>query len=86
MDQIEDHGKDQEVFIIGGAEIFSAGFAIAHRLYITHIEAEFEGNTYFPPFDENEWELVSSEQGVQDEKNPYLYFFKVYERRSKNIE
>ena len=36
---------------------------------------EFEGDTFFPEFDESEWILSSSEKGIKDEKNPYDYFF-----------
>jgi len=78
--QIEEETQG-EVCVIGGAEIFKEAFPMADRLYITWIEEEFEGDTYFPEFDEKEWNVISKEQGPQDEKNPYLYYFVIYERR-----
>jgi len=75
--------QNDEIFVIGGAEIFKETFEYADRLYITHIEEEFEGDTYFPEFNEREWELVSSEKGIKDEKNPYKYEFRIYDRKTK---
>nr|WP_026696042.1 dihydrofolate reductase [Peribacillus kribbensis] len=74
----------EEHFVIGGAEIFSLLFPEADRLYITEIEDEFRGDTYFPEMDEKGWTLVSREKGPKDEKNPYDYYFCVYERKSLN--
>ncbi|WP_394231528.1 dihydrofolate reductase [Niallia oryzisoli] len=73
--------KNEEVFVIGGSELFKATFPMADRLYITKIEEEFAGDTYFPEFIESEWELVSQEKGLKDEKNPYDYYFTIYERK-----
>jgi dihydrofolate reductase len=71
--------KKEEVFVIGGAELFKATFSNADRLYITMIE--HEGDTFFPEFKESDWKLVSQEKGPKDEKNPYDYSFNIYERK-----
>lgn len=76
-------GQEAEVFVIGGAEIFKETFAYADRLYITLIHEAFEGDTFFPEFDLTEWELTSCETGIKDEKNPYNYEFRIYERKLK---
>jgi dihydrofolate reductase len=76
-----DLAKTEEVFIIGGAEVFQLFLPFAERLYITLIEHEFEADTFFPEFDIEEWELQSSEDGINDAKNPYDYSFLVYEKR-----
>ncbi|MFE8702124.1 dihydrofolate reductase [Cytobacillus sp. FJAT-54145] len=73
--------KDEEFFVIGGAEIFKAIFPKADRLYITKIHHTFEGDTFFPEFNLDEWNLVSTEQGIKDEKNPYDYEFLIYNRK-----
>jgi dihydrofolate reductase len=73
--------KKEEVFVIGGAELFKATFSNTDRLYITMIEHEFEGDTFFPEFKESDWKLVSQEKGPKDEKNPYDYSFNIYERK-----
>lgn len=72
--------NDGEIFIIGGAEIFRALLPEADRLYITYIDEEFEGDTFFPEIDFSEWQEVKKEKGPKDEKNPYDYYFCVYER------
>lgn len=75
--------KEAEVFVIGGAELFKTVFPIADRLYITMIAHEFAGDTYFPEFNESDWNLVSIEKGETDERNPYEYSFNIYERIQK---
>ncbi|PLR98897.1 dihydrofolate reductase [Bacillus sp. T33-2] len=76
-----DEKKDDEIFVIGGAEIFKLTLPVADRMYITLIEAEFEGDTYFPEINKNEWKLVTKEKGPKDDKNPYDYYFCIYERK-----
>ena len=73
--------QDEEYFVIGGAEIFKELFSKVDRLYITKIHEEFAGDTFFPAFNLDEWELFSKEKGVKDEKNPYDYEFLIYNRR-----
>ncbi|MDQ0228870.1 dihydrofolate reductase [Metabacillus malikii] len=75
-------GTDEEIFVIGGAEIFEEILPISERLYITHIYHQFEGDTFFPKVNDDEWELISREHGQRDEKNPYDFDFVVYERRN----
>ncbi|QOR65155.1 dihydrofolate reductase [Cytobacillus suaedae] len=77
---LELNQNDKELFIIGGAEIFKEVLSHADRLYITEIDAVFEGDIFFPDFPLNEWQIISSEKGPKDEKNPYDYHFVVYER------
>ncbi|WP_226681674.1 dihydrofolate reductase [Sutcliffiella horikoshii] len=71
---------DEELFIIGGAHIFKEALPIADLLYLTYIDEEFEGDTYFPEVNEHDWELISTEKGIKDKKNPYDYYFKKYKR------
>lgn len=75
---------DQELFVIGGAEIFKEILPHSDRLYITEINEEFEGDTYFPAFDKVEWKVISEEKGIKNEKNPYDYTFLVYEKIPQN--
>ncbi|WML47788.1 dihydrofolate reductase [Neobacillus sp. PS3-34] len=73
---------DDEIFVIGGAEIFQETFEYAGKLYLTLIDESFGGDTFFPEFDLSEWSLVSREKGLKDEKNPYDYEFTIYERKA----
>lgn len=72
--------QEQELFVIGGAEIFQLFASHVNRMYITYIEDEFEADTYMSDLDLSTWTLVSSEQGERNEKNPYEYYFRIYQR------
>jgi dihydrofolate reductase len=52
---------DDEVFVIGGAQIYQAALPIADRLYLTEVMAEVEGDTRFPAFDRQRWRERSRE-------------------------
>lgn len=71
----------KEIMVIGGAEIYSQFLIHADRLYLTFIDADFEGDAFFPWFNETEWAEVSSEDHEPDENNPYRYRFVVMERK-----
>ncbi|MDR2912193.1 MAG: dihydrofolate reductase [Alistipes sp.] len=62
-----------DAFVIGGAEIYRQALPVAEELYITRIDAEYEGDTRFPEWDVAEWRLVSSERCE-------LLDFQVYQR------
>ena len=70
----------EEVMVIGGGAIYKHCLPAAQRLYITHIDANIVGDTYFPKYDLNEWQLAVSEVKAADEKNNYQLRFNVYER------
>lgn len=71
----------EEVFIIGGAEIYKMFLPYANKLYVTIIDQEFEGDTFFPKISEAEWTQVSVKEGLTDQNNPYHYQFRVFERK-----
>ena len=72
---------DQEVFIIGGAEIYKQSINIADKLYITHIDAEDkDADTFFPEIIPVIWNEISHQEHKKDDKNPFNYTFSIYER------
>lgn len=73
--------KDEEIFVIGGAEIFKLILPDADKLYLTRIYDKFKGDTFFPALNLEEWSLLSREKGIKDEKNPYDYEFMIYEKK-----
>jgi dihydrofolate reductase len=83
VEQAVHAAEQEEIFIIGGAEIYRLFLPVADRLYITQIHQEVEGNVYFPKFDLKDWRLVSSEEHLADESNPMDYSFIVYDRSKK---
>lgn len=70
-----------EVFVIGGAELYREILPRADRFYLTLIDADFEGDVFFPEFDKNYWIEMSRENHVADNKNPYDYSFVVLQKR-----
>lgn len=72
--------SEEENFVIGGATIYRLLMPYADKLYITHINQEFDGDVTFPEIKKEEWKVVSSTKGIKDEQNPYDYEFVNYER------
>jgi len=79
---LEIAAEDDEPFIGGGSQIYRIAIArdLVHRIYLTRIHAEVEGDTLFPGFDLDDWKLVSEEHHEADEKNEFDFSFLVYER------
>ena len=76
---------DDEPFIGGGAHIYRIALArtLVDRIYLTRIHADVEGDTFFPDFDIDRWELVSEEHHQEDERNEFPFSFLIYERREE---
>ena len=70
-----------EVFIIGGAEIYRQGLAITQRMYLTEIDANMDGDTYFPELNKEHWIETSRIPHEQDERHAYDFDFVVYEKK-----
>lgn len=76
-------GEVEEVMVIGGGAIYAHCLPAAQRLYITHIDADIDGDTQFPEYDtDTVWQKTASEVKAPDEKNAYSLDFCVYQRRS----
>lgn len=73
--KIAEENKQEEVFILGGAEIYKIALPYTDKIYLTEIKSTFEGDTYFPHFELDEWEEIKREEFSADEKNPYPYIF-----------
>lgn len=75
---------DEEVFVIGGAEIAKQAFPFVEVMLLTEVHAEVEGDTYFPEFDKSEWEEKSREFHPADERHEYAFSFVRYKRKEKD--
>jgi len=73
--------SEPEVMICGGASVYKQFLPLANRLYLTYIHHNFEGDTYFPEFDINDWKEVKRIDNKADDKNKYDYSFVVLERK-----
>ncbi len=67
--------EEDEVFVVGGAEIYKQAVKDADKIYLTRIHGEFEGDAYFIDIHENEWKESKRSEFPADEKNPYPYAF-----------
>ncbi|HBV22125.1 MAG TPA: dihydrofolate reductase [Nitrosomonas sp.] len=80
-------GGNCEQFIIGGADLYRQTVALSHRMYITEIQQAFDGDTFFPEFNQNEWYEKSRERHFSEDKAadtpPLEYHFVIWERKNK---
>ncbi|MFL0684828.1 MAG: dihydrofolate reductase [Algoriphagus aquaeductus] len=68
------------LFIIGGGQIYQEAMPICDRLEITEVEAEPDGDTFFPQIDPDKWKETEREEFPADEKNEFPYAFVTYEK------
>lgn len=70
-----------EMMIIGGSTIYQQALPLVHRMYITWVESEFEGDAWFPEFNESDWDISASSYHAKDERNLYSCRFVTYDRK-----
>jgi dihydrofolate reductase len=70
----------EDIFIVGGAEIYSLSLALADQLLVTQLHDIFEGDAFFPEISADTWEIVDRERGLTDEKNPFQYSYITYQK------
>ena len=70
----EHENDDEDIFVIGGKQIYTLALPYAKRLYITHIDKEYDGNIYFPKIEYDKYNVISQKQ--VNELN-----FVIYERK-----
>lgn len=75
---------EEEAFIIGGEAVFRTALPLLDKIYMTYIDEDIEGDTYFPEFDESEWELISTQNFNADEKNDYDFEIRELRRKTSN--
>jgi dihydrofolate reductase len=81
IEQASAHQPD-EIFVIGGAEIYAIALPIATTLYLTELDQAFEGDAYFPAFNKEDWQEVSRRPHPADERHAVAFDFVEYERKS----
>lgn len=73
---VEKYSKSEdEVFVIGGAEVYTQFLPHAQKLYLTKIDAAFEADTYFPEINYDEFKVEYTSEQFTDEKNGLNYTF-----------
>ena len=79
QEYIED---DKENFVIGGAMIYNLLMPYVKKMYVTEIDKDFEGDTFFPRINDEIWKEVSRENGPEDLNSHFKYEYVVYERKN----
>ena len=79
QEYIED---DKENFVIGGAMIYNLLMPYVKKMYVTEIDKDFDGDTFFPRINDEIWKEISRENGPEDSNNNLKYENVVYERRN----
>ena len=71
---------DEEVFVIGGAQIYELAIPHANRLYLSLVHADVEGDTFFPRYDEMQWQIIEQSYHSAGERDDFPHSFVVKER------
>lgn len=72
-----------ELMVIGGSSVYGQALPRATRLYLTLIDADFEGDAFFPEYDASSWTVTARSDHRADDRNGYDYSFLVLERRGR---
>ena len=75
---------DEEIFVAGGAELYSQALPLANTLYLTEIQHDVDGDAHFPPFDKNVWLEIAREPRRLEIPQPLEYHFVIY-RLNPNV-
>jgi dihydrofolate reductase len=71
-----------QVFIIGGATLYQAMLHRANDLYLTLIDRDFEGDTFFPAIKKSDWQEIERQDVFNDPTVDYAYSFITFENRN----
>ena len=72
---------NNESFIIGGEKLFQQTLEICQRMYITEIQKDFEGDTFFPEFDPDVWEETQRDKHIAENNDNLEYHFVILDRK-----
>ena len=77
--------RDEELFVIGGAELFREALPIADRLHLTIVDAEPSGDTFMPEIDLSVWQLISTAQHPADDRHVHGYSYALFEKVADEV-
>jgi dihydrofolate reductase len=76
-------GDAPEIIIFGGSRVFEDFLPRADRIYLTEVDADVGGDTFFPALDPGDWEVVEAVEHPADERHPYDFSFLTLDRKRK---
>lgn len=82
IDEALELASGDDVFIIGGEQIYTLALPYCDRLYITEVDATIEGDAHFPVLDDQEWTVVSQTPHPSDERHTYSFTFTTWDRKA----
>lgn len=71
----------EDIYIVGGAEIYALSLPVADQILVTQLHDIFEGDAFFPEISPEMWDVTEKERGVTDEQNAYQYSYITYSRK-----
>ena len=71
----------EDIFIVGGAEIYALSLPLADQILVTQLHDIFEGDAYFPEISTDQWDISEKERGMTDENNAYQFSYVTYTRK-----
>jgi len=77
-DVLTKYSKEDKIFILGGGAIYNSFLPLADELIITHVDAEFEADTFFPKFNYSEFKITFEEE---NKENGFNFKFVKYEKK-----
>lgn len=80
-DALEACADEEEVFVVGGGEIYNQALPLAHKLYQTKVHHTFNADTFFPEVNPSDWNLISREDHPKDEQHAYSFSFLISSKR-----
>jgi dihydrofolate reductase len=81
LQYVSENHKGEEIFVIGGADIYRQILSACNRVYLTRIHHSFEGDAFFMPLNENEWKIINNEDFKADDKNIYDFTIETWEKK-----
>ncbi|RZK11283.1 MAG: dihydrofolate reductase [Flavobacterium sp.] len=79
---LEKAPKDQDIYVIGGGEIYSLGLPYADKIELTRVHSEFDADAFFPELNLDEWKLEKEEFHPKDEKHNFDFTFQTFIRKN----
>ena len=81
IDEALNISKEEEIFIIGGQDIYTQTIKKAKKLYLTTIDGELDGDKHFPDIDFSDWELIHSSLYKKNESNSHNFKSEIYVKK-----
>ncbi len=78
-----EQGAD-EVMVIGGGQLYQQALCLTQRVYLTRIDLELEGDTFFPVLDAQQWQLIEAQAHPAQDQEPG-YTFEVWQRTQSQV-